>query len=94
MSELAAALAVVHGRVQGVNFRYFVERHARALELTGYVRNLPNGRDVEVLAEGAKKNLDELLECLKEGPPRAKVDCVDVSWVRYSGRFDRFGVRY
>ncbi len=94
MSELAAVLAVVHGRVQGVNFRYFVERHARALELTGYVRNLPGGRDVEVLAEGAKKNLDELLKCLKEGPPRAKVDCVDVSWVEYSGRFDRFGVRY
>jgi acylphosphatase len=94
MSEFAAAVAVVSGRVQGVNFRYFVERHARALELTGYVRNLSGGEQVEALAEGDRENLDKLLDHLREGPPRARVDRVDVSWLEYSGRFDRFAVRY
>lgn len=94
MSELASVLATVHGRVQGVFFRAFVERHAKALRLTGYVRNLLGGRALEVWAEGEKENLDELLNHLKNGPPRARVERVDVEWSEYGGRFSRFGVRY
>ena len=94
MSEQVSALAVVHGKVQGVNFRYFVERHASALGLRGYVKNLPRGDQVEVRAEGSKADVAELLDLLKTGPPRARVDHVDISWQEYSGRFDRFGVRY
>lgn len=94
MAELAAFLATVHGYVQGVNFRYFVERNAGALELKGYVRNLSDGRSVEVYAEGKKERLDKLLGLLNSGPPRARVDRVDVNWSGYSGRFNHFGVRY
>ena len=94
MGDPAAFLATVRGRVQGVNFRYFVERNADALGLSGYVRNLPDHSVVEVCAEGERKNLDRLLELLHTGPPRARVDSVDVKWSEYSGRFSRFGVRY
>ena len=94
MSELAALLATVHGRVQGVNFRAFVEMHARALGLTGYVKNVSGGRELEVLAEGNKENLEALLTYLEIGPRMARVDRVDVQWLAYSGRFGHFGVRY
>jgi acylphosphatase len=94
MAELAAFSATVYGHVQGVNFRYFVERHADALQLKGYVKNLSDGRTVEVRAEGKKEKLDELLELLSTGPPRARVNRVDVSWSEYSGHFNRFGVSY
>lgn len=94
MGELAEFFATVHGRVQGVNFRYFVERNAGALGLTGYVRNLPGGRAVEVCAEGEREELDRLVDLLHTGPPRAGVERVDVKWGEYSGRFSRFGVSY
>ena len=94
MGDPAAFLATVRGRVQGVNFRYFVERNADALGLSGYVRNLPDRSVVEVCAEGERKDLDRLLELLHTGPPRARVDRVDVKWSEYSGRFSRLGVRY
>ena len=94
MSELSAVLATVNGRVQGVFFREFAKRHAGALGLTGYVRNLSGGRAVEVCAEGEKEKLDELLGYLYSGPPRSKVERVDVEWSAYSGRFDHFGVRF
>ncbi len=94
MSEPAAFSATVHGRVQGVNFRYFVERHAGALGLTGYVKNLPGGREVEVYAEGDKEKLEELLDLLNTGPPRAVVERVDVRWSDYRGDFSRFGVMF
>ncbi len=84
----------MHGRVQGVYFRAFVERHARALGLTGYVKNLSGGRALGIYAEGKKGNLDELLSHLNSGPPRAKVEWVEVGWLAYSGRFNQFGVRY
>jgi acylphosphatase len=94
MEDAASFSAVVHGRVQGVNFRYFVEKNAAALGLAGYVKNLPEGTDVEVFAEGERDALDRLLDLLYAGPPRARVDRVDVKWSDYGGRFSRFGVRY
>ena len=94
MSELASLSATVHGRVQGVFFRSFASRHARALGLTGYVRNLPRGRAVEVVAEGEREKLEELIGHLRDGPPGARVDGVEVVWSEYTGRFPRFEVRY
>ncbi len=94
MGDLAEFSAVVHGRVQGVNFRYFVETNASALGLTGYVRNLPDGRAVEVCAEGQREVLDRLIELLHTGPSGATVERVDVKWGEYSGRFSRFRVSY
>ncbi len=94
MSQLAAVLATVHGRVQGVNFRFFVLRNATALGVKGYVKNLSDGRALEVYAEGEKENLDELLGHLNIGPSRADVRLVDVKWSPYRGSFNDFGLRY
>ncbi len=94
MSEQASFKAIVHGRVQGVNFRIFVKDRAKALGLKGYVKNLSGGTAVEVWAEGEKAKLDELLKHLKDGPSRARVERVDVEWSDYIGRFDNFRVNY
>ena len=59
---------VVSGRVQGVGFRAFVQTRARALGLTGYVRNLPDGRSVEAVAAGPAASLDALAAAMREGP--------------------------
>lgn len=63
---------LVAGHVQGVGFRYFVQRTATALGLTGWVRNLPDGR-VEVLGQGEAAALAELGRALARGPQRAIV---------------------
>jgi acylphosphatase len=85
--------AVVQGRVQGVSFRYYTQKRARELAVTGYVRNQGDG-SVEVVAEGPRPALDELLAFLRVGPRAAFVTDVEVRWVPPTGRFDRFMVRY
>jgi acylphosphatase len=85
--------AVVKGRVQGVNFRYFTQQRARQLGLGGYVRNLWDG-NVEVVAEGSKDDLNELIAFLHVGPRAAIVTEVDAWWPAPTGGFDRFEVRY
>lgn len=94
MAELAAFSATVHGRVQGVNFRSFVQRCGRALGINGFVRNLPDGRTVEVQAEGERAQLERLVELLHSGPEGARVEHVDVSWGKGEGKFSGFQVRY
>jgi acylphosphatase len=94
MADLACVSAVVHGRVQGVYFRYFVRSVARDLGLKGYVRNLASGDAVEVRAEGEKPRLDRLMEELKTGPPGAWVKRVEIEWSGYTGQFDNFSIRY
>ena len=78
MSGKAARRYVVQGRVQGVGFRWFVQRRATALGLTGYVRNLDEGH-VEVLAVGSPKTLDQLRSELWRGPVGAGVAAVQES---------------
>ena len=65
---------LVSGMVQGVGFRWFVARHARALGLGGYARNLADGR-VEVVASGSgPEELARLEQLLREGPAHARVE--------------------
>ncbi len=99
----AALHAVIYGLVQGVNFRYFVLRHTQALGLTGYVRNLFPERgmmadweneSVEVVAEGEREKLEQLLRQLEVGPRAARVKRVEVNWSEYSGAYSRFEVRF
>jgi acylphosphatase len=68
---------LVSGRVQGVGFRWFVEREAKLLALRGWVRNRHDG-SVEVLACGTEEQLGRLYTKLRTGPPAARVDKVDV----------------
>ena len=84
---------VVYGRVQGVLFRAYTVRWAEELGLVGYVRNLPDGA-VEVCAEGAKEHLEQLINCLKAGPPSARVENIVIRWPEYVGNYSRFDVRY
>lgn len=66
----------VKGRVQGVGFRFFVEREAAKLGLDGYVRNVDDGR-VEVFAQGSDAELSRLRHVLREGPRFAYVIAVE-----------------
>jgi len=86
--------AIVTGRVQGVNFRDFVYGRAISLGLTGYVRNLPDMRSVEVAAEGQRERLERLLEHLRRGPRGARVHSVDVQWGEARGQYTRFRVTF
>jgi acylphosphatase len=75
---LHARRFLVRGRVQGVGFRWFVEREARILGLAGWVRNNADGA-VEVLAQGTREQLSGLRTRLQQGPRAARVDDVDES---------------
>jgi acylphosphatase len=86
----AALHAVVHGRVQGVGFRIFVQRRAQELGLTGTVRNLDGGTSVEVVAEGPRAALDSLLTQLHAGPTLAQVEDVDVERPSPTGAYSSF----
>ncbi|MGQ9470082.1 MAG: acylphosphatase [Candidatus Aminicenantales bacterium] len=85
--------AFVSGRVQGVFFRDFTRRWARTLGLTGWVRNVFDGR-VEVMAEGNQEALETFIEKLKEGPPAASVENVEVEWDEYRAEFFDFTIRF
>jgi acylphosphatase len=91
MGNLVALKTLIYGRVQGVYYRAFVQRIASQNGLTGYARNLPDG-SVEVCAEGEKKLLEQLLESLKEGPPGARVDELDPTWLEPGGKFKDFSI--
>jgi acylphosphatase len=69
---------LVSGLVQGVGFRWFVARHARSLGLTGYARNLADGR-VEVIVNGPDETLTALERLLQQGPANAQVERVERS---------------
>ena len=75
---IEARCFVVRGRVQGVGFRWFVEREAHILGIAGWVRNNANG-NVEVLAQGTRDQISGLRSRLREGPRAARVDAVDES---------------
>jgi acylphosphatase len=63
---------LISGRVQGVGYRYFAEREADRIGVTGWARNLADGR-VEVHANGSKQQLDQFEARLRQGPPQADV---------------------
>jgi acylphosphatase len=81
--------AVVRGDVQGVGFRYFVQRRAQQLGLAGWVRNNDDGT-VELVAEGSREQLEQLKRALQEGPRMARVDRVDTQWSPGTGNLRNF----
>jgi len=85
--------AIVRGRVQGVNFRYYTQLRAQELGVTGYVRNKWD-RTVEIVAEGERGAVEKLLEFIKVGPRAALVQRVDSQWQDPTGQFKHFEVRY
>ena len=89
-----ALRAIVRGRVQGVGFRDYVETRARSLGLSGFVRNLPDGRSVEVVAEGARHDLERLVTDLQRGPSSAHITAVDTDWRTPTGARSDFRATY
>jgi acylphosphatase len=87
------ARILVSGVVQGVGYRYFAERAANSLGLKGFCRNLPNGT-VEVVVEGDRGLIIDYVRELGRGPAAASVSATDISWERYVGEFNNFGIRF
>lgn len=83
----------VSGLVQGVGFRAFAQHSAVSLDLTGWVKNLPDGR-VEVLAEGREDDIRKFIGRLKEGPVGSRVGHVDANWEKYQGEFEKFRIAW
>jgi acylphosphatase len=80
------------GRVQGVGFRYFTQDIAESLNLTGWVRNLPDG-SVEVLAYGPPVILERFLQYLKTGPVGSRVDSTQFQWLELKEEYKTFEIR-
>jgi acylphosphatase len=91
-SERARVHLSVSGRVQGVFFRRAAADKARALDITGWARNLNDG-SVEIVGEGERHNLELLVAWAHHGPPHARVDAVQLKWEPFAGEFARFQVR-
>ncbi|NDJ54404.1 MAG: acylphosphatase [Chloroflexi bacterium] len=85
--------ATVYGLVQGVGFRATTLDQARALGITGWVRNLPDST-VRVLAQGSAKDLESLIAFLHQGPVGARVDRVAVEWTSIDQKYDTFTIGY
>jgi len=83
----------VYGRVHGVFFRATTRRTAKKYGITGWVRNLPDGR-VEAIFEGPQEKVDEMIKFCHEGPPVAIVKKVEVKWEDPTGDFDDFYISY
>jgi len=82
--------AVYIGTVQGVGFRYTVERAARELGVRGWVKNLRNG-SVEVVAEASKEVLSQFLDNIRERFS-GYISSVDLDWLEASGEFREFTI--
>ena len=83
----------VSGRVQGVAYRAFAQQAAGRMGLSGWARNLEDGR-VEVDVEGERPAVEGFVELLRAGPPMARVDALRVEWDSPTGRQTGFRIRY
>ncbi len=92
-TEIARVSGTVTGLVQGVSFRWFVQKRALELGLTGCVRNYSDG-SVGFVAEGRRDALERLLDAVRAGPSAAEVENVETQWSAPTGEFRRFEIRF
>lgn len=90
-TSVERVIVTVHGIVQGVFFRHSTRLQAERLGVVGTVENQPGGT-VRVVAEGSRRQLEELVGWLRVGPDAAVVDRVDVSWAEATGPFPAFRI--
>ena len=83
----------VVGLVQGVFFRANTQKTAKALELLGWIRNMPDG-SVEIVAEGRKQALDELVSWCRKGPPSSRIDKVSADFGKAENEFTNFKIEH
>ena len=89
----ARAHVFVSGRVQGVFFRSQTKHNADRHGVKGWVRNLPDGR-LEAVFEGEEEAVQALVDFCKQGPSGARVTNMDLTWEDYTGKLDRFQIKY
>ena len=89
---MVARRYVISGRVQGVGFRYFTEDHAQREGVSGFVRNLPDGR-VEAVVEGDAESVGRVETALWRGPRGARVEDIEIEETTPSGRLTGFRIR-
>ena len=82
---------LVSGRVQGVGFRYFVMSRARSAELSGYVRNLNDGR-VEFLIQGLSEAVNRVIEQIHRGPEHSRVLDVSIETLKQAETYTDFRI--
>ncbi|MCI0495901.1 acylphosphatase [candidate division KSB1 bacterium] len=87
----AAAHIIVKGLVQGVGFRWFVEREAKKLRLAGYVKNLFDG-NVEVEVEGDRGLIEELIAVLRVGNRSSRVTDIQITWRNFASKYHDFRI--
>ncbi|MDD5218485.1 MAG: acylphosphatase [Candidatus Omnitrophica bacterium] len=86
-------VAIFSGTVQGVGFRFTTERIAKRFDVTGYVRNLPNG-EVELVAEGDVEVLQDFLKAVRESGLAPYIRDMETNWSNAEGKFQRFGISF
>ncbi len=91
-NDEARATVLVTGKVQGVFYRASALERAQSLNLTGWVANLPDGA-VELVAEGPRYALEQLVEWCQVGPPAAEVEDVRVRWGTPLNEFRTFSIK-
>ncbi len=93
MSEKVRVHIIVSGQVQGVFFRDYTQKKAQSLGITGWVKNLPDGK-VEIVLEGEKERINQMINWIKVGPPLAKVTNLEIEWQKCQEEFDHFEIKY
>lgn len=91
--DVVRAHVFISGRVQGVNFRVATRDQARQAGVTGWVRNLPDGR-VEAVFEGSNAAVRRMVSWCYSGPTAAEVDRVDVQWEDPTSADSSFTISY
>ncbi|PID57877.1 acylphosphatase [candidate division KSB3 bacterium] len=84
----------VTGLVQGVAFRYSALRQAKSLQLSGWVRNVPDERRVELIVEGEEDAVERMIDWCRQGPPSARVTNISIEALPYSGSYQAFHVKF
>ncbi len=92
-SENVRAHLFIEGIVQGVSYGYFTSDVAAMLGLSGWVRNLPDGR-VEAVFEGSRELIERAVGECRKGPSGAFVSNIDLSWEPYAGKEKGFEIRH
>jgi acylphosphatase len=89
---MVRAYLLISGSVQGVGYRWSCRRAAQGMGVTGWVRNLPDGR-VEAVAQGTREQVESLIAWCYRGPDEARVSDIAVSYEEPAGEFQDFGIR-
>ena len=92
MSKNTGVHVIVSGRVQGVFFRIETKNAAKRFNVSGWVKNRPDGT-VEAVFEGAEADVESVLQWCRKGPPMARVKGIETEWKDHTGEFDRFEIK-